>query len=90
MPMLLPRKSLWQTILMAGFCCSRYAYTCPDSDACIMKKGTAYISDVGMTGPYDSVVGLRKEIAIRRFTLQTPHKYEPAENDRNCRGKYFN
>jgi metallophosphoesterase (TIGR00282 family) len=51
------------------------------SDAKILSKGTAYITDAGMTGPFDSVVGMKKEIAIRRFTLQTPHKYEVATDD---------
>ena len=45
----------------------------PTADARILPKGTAYITDVGMTGPYDSVIGLRKEIAIKRFQQQTPH-----------------
>lgn len=53
----------------------------PTADARILPQGTAYISDVGMTGPYDSVIGLRKEIAIRRFLHQTPYKYEMATND---------
>jgi hypothetical protein len=53
----------------------------PTADACILPKGTAYISDVGMTGPYDSVVGMKKEVALKRFILQTPHKFEIAEND---------
>lgn len=51
------------------------------ADAQILPKGTAYISDVGMTGPYDSVLGMRKDIAIKRYTLQTAHKYEIAQND---------
>jgi metallophosphoesterase (TIGR00282 family) len=51
------------------------------ADAQILPKGTAYITDVGMTGPYDSVVGMRKDIALKRFLLQTAHKYEMAEND---------
>jgi metallophosphoesterase (TIGR00282 family) len=51
------------------------------ADARIMPEGMAYITDVGMTGPYDSVVGLKKDIAIKRFTLQTAHKFELAEND---------
>lgn len=51
------------------------------ADARILPKGTAYITDVGMTGPHDSVVGLKKEIALRRFMLQTPHKYEAADSD---------
>ena len=42
----------------------------PTSDARIFPKGTAYITDVGMSGPYDSVIGMKKEIAIRRFQFQ--------------------
>ncbi len=53
----------------------------PTADAQILPKGTAYITDVGMTGPYDSVVGMKKEQAVRRFLYQTPYKYEVAEND---------
>mgnify|MGYP001627237995 FL=1 len=51
------------------------------NDAQILPNGTAFISDVGMTGPYDSVLGMKKEIALRRLQLQTAHKYETAEND---------
>jgi hypothetical protein len=53
----------------------------PTSDARILTKGTAYITDVGMSGPYDSVIGMKKEVAIRRFVNQTPYKFELAEND---------
>lgn len=51
------------------------------ADAKILPNGTAYITDVGMTGPYDSVVGMRKDIALRRFIKQTPHKFEMATDD---------
>ncbi|MDH7514970.1 MAG: TIGR00282 family metallophosphoesterase [Bacteroidota bacterium] len=51
------------------------------ADARIFPGGTAYITDVGMTGPYDSVVGMRKEVALRRFMRQTPSKFEPATDD---------
>ncbi len=51
------------------------------ADARILPAGTAYITDVGMTGPYDSVIGMQKEIALRRFLLQTAHKYEVATDD---------
>jgi metallophosphoesterase (TIGR00282 family) len=51
------------------------------ADAKILPGGTAYITDVGMTGPYDSVVGMRKDIALRRFIKQTPHKFEMATDD---------
>ncbi len=53
----------------------------PTADARILPKGTAFITDVGMTGPYDSVIGMRKEVAIRRFLTQTPHKFEMATHD---------
>ena len=61
----------------------------PTADARILPQGTAYISDVGMTGPYDSVIGLRKEIAIRRFIHQTPYKYEMATHDVRLCGVYL-
>jgi metallophosphoesterase (TIGR00282 family) len=53
----------------------------PTADARILPNGTAYITDVGMTGPYDSVIGMKKEIAIKRFLHQTPYKFEMAEHD---------
>ena len=53
----------------------------PTADARILPRGTAYITDVGMTGPYDSVLGMKKDIAIKRFMTQTPHKYETAVNE---------
>jgi metallophosphoesterase (TIGR00282 family) len=53
----------------------------PTSDARILPNGTAFITDVGMTGPYDSVIGMKKEIAIKRFLMQTPYKFEMAEHD---------
>lgn len=51
------------------------------ADERILPNGTAFISDVGMSGPYDSCVGLRSDIAIRRFMYSTPHKYETATNE---------
>jgi 2',3'-cyclic-nucleotide 2'-phosphodiesterase len=53
----------------------------PTADARILPRSTAYISDVGMSGPYDSVIGMKKEQAVQRFLKQTPHKYETAVND---------
>jgi len=61
----------------------------PTADARILPRGTAYITDVGMTGPYDSVIGLKKEIAIRRFLHQTPYKYEIASHDVRLCGVYL-
>ncbi len=53
----------------------------PTADARILPKGLGYITDVGMTGPYHSVIGMDKETAIKRFLIQTPHKYKTANGD---------
>jgi metallophosphoesterase (TIGR00282 family) len=52
----------------------------PTADETILPKGTAYITDVGMSGPYDSVIGVQKEIILRKFTTGMPQRYEVAEN----------
>ena len=51
------------------------------ADEKILPKGTAYITDLGMTGPYDSVIGQRKEDIIKRFLTSMPAKFQVAEND---------
>lgn len=51
------------------------------SDERILKEGTAYITDVGMTGPYDSVIGMKVQAALNRFLYQTPQKYETAKDN---------
>jgi metallophosphoesterase (TIGR00282 family) len=56
------------------------------ADAQIMPKGTAYLTDVGMSGPYDSVLGLRTDVALNRHLYQTAHKYESATNDNKICG----
>jgi metallophosphoesterase (TIGR00282 family) len=48
------------------------------SDERILSKGTGYITDAGMTGPFDSVIGMKKEVAINRFINQTPYPYQLA------------
>ncbi len=50
-------------------------------DETVLPEGTAYITDVGMTGPHDSVIGVRKEAAINRFLTQIPVKFESAKGD---------
>jgi metallophosphoesterase (TIGR00282 family) len=59
------------------------------SDERILPRGTCYITDVGMTGPYNSVVGMNTEVALKRFILQTPHKFEQALGDEHIAGVYF-
>jgi metallophosphoesterase (TIGR00282 family) len=53
----------------------------PTADARLTAKGTACITDLGMTGPYDSVIGMDKDIILKKFLLQIPIKYEVAKND---------
>src|ERR1700712_2422548 len=48
--------------------------------------GTAYLTDCGMTGPHDSVIGVRTEIAVRRFLTQLPSRSEPALGDIRLEG----
>jgi 2',3'-cyclic-nucleotide 2'-phosphodiesterase len=50
-------------------------------DGQILPRGTAYITDVGMTGPMESVLGMHIDVAIKRFQLQTAHKYELGTGD---------
>lgn len=49
------------------------------ADACILSKGTAYISDVGMTGAVDSVLGVKTELAVQQFVTQIPVRFQHAE-----------
>ena len=49
------------------------------ADERILPGGTAYLTDAGMTGVRDSVIGTRPEIAVRRFLDQVPARFKPAE-----------
>ena len=52
----------------------------PTADHRILPGGTAFITDVGMTGDYDSVIGMDKEEPLRRFTRSLPSgRFEPAD-----------
>ena len=51
------------------------------ADEKILEKGTGYITDVGMTGPKDSVIGVAKELAIKRFLTGDPVKFRPADGE---------
>lgn len=56
------------------------------ADERILPGGTAYITDVGMSGPYDSVIGMKTVAAINRFIYQTPQKYETATDNVHLAG----
>lgn len=49
------------------------------NDARILPNGTAYISDIGMTGPYDGVIGVRKDIILDRYLNNGKMRFSPAE-----------
>jgi metallophosphoesterase (TIGR00282 family) len=49
------------------------------NDARVLPGGTAAISDVGMTGPHDSVIGVQAELAIQRMRTNMPVRFKPAE-----------
>jgi metallophosphoesterase (TIGR00282 family) len=51
------------------------------ADERVLPQGTAYITDVGMTGPYDSVIGMRKDAALERFLTGRPKRLSAAKGD---------
>jgi metallophosphoesterase (TIGR00282 family) len=53
----------------------------PTADEHVLPGGTAYITDVGMTGPYDSVIGVKKELVMGKFLSNMPVRFEPASGD---------
>jgi len=53
----------------------------PTADTRVLPAGTAYQTDVGMTGPYDSVIGVQKEQIMQRFLTSLPGRFEAAMND---------
>lgn len=56
------------------------------ADERILRGGTAYITDVGMCGPWDSVIGLRKESAIERFLTQRHSSFDLGQGDVRLQG----
>ena len=53
----------------------------PTADERLLPQGTAYITDVGMTGPYDGVIGVEKQQVLERFLTSMPARFEPARGD---------
>ena len=58
----------------------------PTADERLLPQGTAYQTDAGMTGPYDSIIGMRPEKVLERFLLNTPRPFEPAKRNLQLRG----
>jgi metallophosphoesterase (TIGR00282 family) len=58
----------------------------PTADERILPQNTAFQTDVGMTGPYDSIIGMRPEKVLERFLYNTPRPFEPAKKGLQLRG----
>jgi metallophosphoesterase (TIGR00282 family) len=56
------------------------------NDAAVLDGGTAYITDAGMTGPHDSVIGVRSDLILHRFMTGLPVRFEPADGDVRIEG----
>lgn len=56
------------------------------ADETILPGGTAYITDVGMTGPFNSIIGIRKDDILERFLTQVPNKFDVAKDDVRLQG----
>lgn len=53
----------------------------PTADTKILDRGTAYQTDVGMTGPYESIIGVKKDAVLQRFLTSLPIRMEAAKRD---------
>lgn len=53
----------------------------PTADHRILPSGTAYVTDIGMTGPYDSIIGMEKDQILQRFIDQIPIRFEVAKEN---------
>ena len=74
-----PRRSRWAGISTAGSTAVVGTHThVQTADERILPKGTAYITDAGMTGPHDSIIGVTVDAALGRFVTGMPSKFEPA------------
>lgn len=58
----------------------------PTLDAKVLPGGTAYVTDIGMTGPYDSVIGMKKEASLSRFLSVKRAPFQVAEGDLQLHG----
>jgi metallophosphoesterase (TIGR00282 family) len=56
------------------------------ADDRILPEGTAYITDAGMTGPFNSIIGMRKDDILERFLIQVPNKFFVAKDDVRLQG----
>jgi len=53
----------------------------PTADETVLPQGTAYLTDLGMTGPYESIIGMERQTVIQKFLDQLPARFEVAKGD---------
>jgi hypothetical protein len=53
----------------------------PTADDTVLPQGTAYLTDLGMTGPYESIIGMERQAVIQKFLDQLPTRFEVAKGD---------
>ncbi|MFL6439553.1 MAG: TIGR00282 family metallophosphoesterase [Terriglobales bacterium] len=58
----------------------------PTADTRVLPNGTAYQTDIGMSGPYDSVIGVEKEQVLARFLTSMPNRFDAARGDVRLNG----
>ncbi len=75
----------WYVDGLAQACVGTHTHV-PTADEEILPKGCAYITDVGMTGPHNSVIGMKKETALTRFRTTLPAKFEVGAGDVRLNG----
>ena len=56
------------------------------ADERILPNGTAYLTDAGMTGPHDSIIGMEREPSLARFLTGMPSRFEPATGNPRLNG----
>ncbi len=61
----------------------------PTADEQVLPRGSGYITDIGMTGPHDSILGVKSECIIYKLTTKLPTRFELAENDMRINGALF-
>ena len=61
----------------------------PTADARVLPKGTGYVTDLGMTGPRDSVLGIRPDLSIAKFRGDLPERYRWADGPTKLEGVLF-
>ena len=61
----------------------------PTADETILPQGTAYLTDLGMTGPYDSVIGMDRQAIVQKFLDQLPARFEVGQGDVRLCGAFL-